>query len=95
MKQKLLLVLTLLGMAATGAWAQVESETIKTIDTNFDFENLISSGIKFEVELLVGDIDGTSIDSDGMTAPNGMKIKGKGGNKIYDVVLVRIGTPLL
>ena len=93
MKQKLLLILALLGMAATGAWAQVESETIKTIDTNFDFENLISSGTKFEVELLVGDIDGTTIDSDGMTAPNGIKIKGKGGNKIYDVVLVSTYNP--
>jgi len=94
MKQKLLLVLALLGLAVTGIWAQsVENESLDLTYSNFDDPSLTCQGTYFDVELLVGDIDGTTIDQDGMTAPNGMKIKGKGGNKIYDVVLVSTYNP--
>ena len=86
MKQKLLSVFALLSMAVTGAWAQIPSETIVTTVSNFDMDHLTSHGTYFDVELLT--TGEATIDDDGMTANEGIKIKAKNGNKINDLAIV-------
>ena len=74
-KNKLLLLLALLMTAATGAWAQEQSETIATTDQ-------IVEGTHFTISN-----DGCYADGDGMTAVDGITVTSKNGETITKVVI--------